>query len=151
MNGTEIFSTLHKNSITKKYFVNVFAHDQLPSKIQKRKWFLVSNCCPANMPGLHWFAMFKENGVMELFDSYGGDPYTYDLTTFLQNQDVDKCVYNSVRLQALDSNVCAHYCIFYAYWRCKGLSMKTILDWFSEHDFIENDKFVKNFYDIILK
>ena len=79
-------------------FTGVFAHDQLPTNlICKKKWVLVCNASPIRTSGTHWFALYKEcDDVMELFDSMGGDPASYNLEEFMQNQQVDKCIYNSV-------------------------------------------------------
>lgn len=154
MYGSEIISILKKDAKTQKYFLNVFANDQLPlTKIQRDSWLLVCNCCPVNMPGLHWIAIFKKDAdTIEVFDSYGQSPGTYNLEPFLKSQEVKQSIYNTTRLQALSSEVCGHYCLFYAYWRCRGVSFKTILNgnWFSS-DYVENDKFVNNFYEVMIK
>ena len=154
MMGSEIISILEGDAKTQKYFLNVFANDQLPlTKIERDKWHLICNCCPADKPGLHWIAVFKQDAdTIEVFDSYGQTPGTYNLEPFLESQRVKQSIYNTTRLQALDSEVCGHYCLFYAYWRCRGVSFKTILNdnWFSE-DYAENDKFVHNFYKVMMK
>ena len=97
--------------------------------------------------GTHWFALYKEcDDVMELFDSMGGDPASYNLEEFMQNQQVDKCIYNSVRIQSLFSNVCGHYSIYFAIQRCAGVSIEKISQMFSDTDYIVNDNYVNRYY-----
>ena len=153
MLGNEISSILNRDASTKKFFLNVFAHDQLPSqKIECDTWLLVCNCCPIEMPGLHWIAIFKKDEIIEVFDSYGQSPDSYNLNPFLKKQRAKRHIYNTTRVQALDSEVCGQYCLFFAYWRCRGVSFKTVLNdnWFSS-DYVENDKFVNNFYEVMMK
>ena len=104
------------------------------------------NASPSSSRGTHWFALFKENNIVELMDPLGANPTTYDLVPFLKDQKADRCIYNGVRIQSLDSKVCGHYCIFFAFWRSMGYSMENILQFFSEHDFVANDLSVLNFY-----
>ena len=145
---TDIDDVLSNHANTRIPFIGVFAHDQLPTKlICKKKWVLVCNASPIESPGTHWFALFKEcDDVMELFDSIGGDPASYNLVEFMQNQQVEKCIYNSVRIQSLFSNVCGHYAIYFAIHRCIGMSMEKIAAMFSDINFIENDDYVNSFY-----
>ena len=123
------------------------------TKIEREKWLLIFNYFSADKPGLHWIAVFKKDAdTIEVFDYYGQTPGTYNLDPFLESQRVKQTIYNTTRLQALDSEVCGHYCLFYAYWRCRGVSFKRILNdtWFSS-DYTGNDNFVYNFYKIIMK
>ena len=153
MYASEISSILKRNLQTEKYFLNVFGLDELPQvNIDKFRWLLVCNCCPANMPGMHWLALYKDDDVIEVFDSFGQAPESYNLKPFLESQKVSKYIYNSTQLQAPDSTVCGQYCLFFAFWRCHGLSFKSIIDeWFSATDKKGNDKFVNSFYEVMLK
>ena len=59
MNTQQIEKKLVENEYTNKYFIGHFAADQLPlEKIDQEVWLLVCNCCPMNMPGEHWIALF---------------------------------------------------------------------------------------------
>ena len=79
MNTLEIKRYLESNEATRDAFLNVYALDQLPKeKLPRERWLLVCNCCPANMTGEHWIAMFYENGTLEFFDSFGLSPERYD-------------------------------------------------------------------------
>ena len=147
LSSIDIFNALNGDLITTKQFINVFAHDQLPKrKIRKKKWVLVCNASRSGSRGTHWFVLFKENANIELFDSLGLSPEIYNLESFLKNQNVNHCNYNSMRLQSSGPKVCGHYCIFYAYWRCMGYSLENILQRFSEHNYFVNDSSVLDFY-----
>ena len=146
MYGDEIFEYLNENIVTHRYFIDVFAIDQLKrrGKINKRKWFLVCNCCASNLPGLHWFAIYKEDDTIEFFDSYGADPSVYGLDQFIKRQNVSLCLHNSTPYQSLTSNVCGHYTLFFGFWRCLGIPMYLIDSFFIADDYVFNDTLVYN-------
>ena len=50
------------------------------------------------------------------------------------------------RIWSSETRVCGQYCILYLMWRCKGYSMKDIINIF-DRDFKVNDQFVYNFID----
>ena len=134
MNTLEIKKYLTGNKVTRDAFLDVFALDQLPKeKIQRDKWFLICNCCPADLIGEHWIAMFFEDGAnLEFFDSFGLPPDAYgeEILAFIAMQGV--CVeYNDVRLQSLQSDACGHYCILYSYHRCRGELFHSVLEKFN--------------------
>ena len=145
----DIARILQKHKSTKGVFIGVFAHDQLPLKyIRQQNWLLVCNASPLESPGTHWFAIYKDSiENIELFDSLGGTPKTYNLEKFMMAQKVKKCVYNSVRIQSLFSSVCGHYAIYYGIHRTDGMSLEAISREFSETDFITNDNIVNSFYE----
>ena len=131
MNTLEIKHYLENSAVTNDAFLNVFALDQLPKeKIQKERWFLVCNCCPADMIGEHWIALFyEERSYLEFFDSFGLPPDAYgkEILSFIAIQGI-RVVYNNVRLQTLESDACGHYCLLYTFHRCRGELFQTILE-----------------------
>ena len=76
MNTQQIEKKLLENEYTSKYFIGVFAADQLPlEKIDQEVWLLVFTCCPMNMPGEHWIALFgNARQEVEMFGSFGLSP-----------------------------------------------------------------------------
>ena len=56
--------------------------------------------------------------------------------------------HSNKRIQDHDSIKCGEFCIFYAYHRCMGYSLESILDMFNENNLKINDikveKFVQN-------
>ena len=143
MNTQELVHALSSDKIVNDYFLNVYAFDQLPKrKITQTSWILICNCCPAFKPGMHWIVLFKDaqrKECIEIFDSYGQHPDLYNLTSFCRRQGAKHIWYNMRQLQSLTSNVCGHYCLYYAYYRMRGYEMKSIIV-----SFILHNKFDKN-------
>ena len=143
MNTLEIKDYLENSIVTSDAFLNVYALDQLPmEKIKKDRWFLICNCCPADMIGEHWIALFYEEGAnLEFFDSFGLPPNVYgeEILTFIAMQGT-RVVYNNVRLQTLESDACGHYCLLYTFQRCRGELFQSILEKFNE---LKRDNIVK--------
>ena len=137
MNTNELRTALFENDVTSNYFLDVYAADQLPlTKIAIPQWLLIYNCCPIALPGMHWVAIFgKENGDVEFFDSFGLAPNMYSgVPEFLSRQRAKQVFYNSLQLQSTKSDACGHYCLFYGYFRCKGMDMEAILRCILEFD-----------------
>ena len=147
MNTQEISTLLQRNDITKRYFQNVYALDQLQRKrkINKQRWFLICNCCPKNLPGLHWLVMFREGNTIDFFYSFGGAPSEYGMERFIQRQKAKHCYYNGRQIQDIFSSACGAYCIFYAFLRCCGVSTNNILSIFSPTNYVYNDNVVLDF------
>ena len=78
MNTEKIREKLKGSELTSNYFLDVYAADQLPKrKIERDVWLLVCNCCPINLPGQHWIAMFGSKTGIDFFDSFGLAPNLY--------------------------------------------------------------------------
>jgi hypothetical protein len=144
MNTQEIERKLMENESTKGYFIGVFAADQLPTwKINREVWLLVCNCCPIDMPGEHWIALFANarQGV-EMFDSFGFSPNVYDgVHQFINTQQPVTVTYNTYQLQSLDSDACGPYCLYYAHYRSRGFTMEAIVENIAEE--MNRDDFIK--------
>ena len=135
MNTLELRALLVRHDNTRKIFQDVYAADQLPLvKITKPRWLLIYNCCPINLPGLHWVAIFgNEKGEIEFFDSFGLPPNMYEgVQEFLKGQRPNSVIYNHRQLQSTKSDACGHYCLFFSHYRSKGVRMEKIVE------FIEN-------------
>ena len=128
MNTNELKRKLETSHVTSPFFLNVYALDQLPNKnLMQEPWLLVCNCCPIHLPGQHWIAMFKEQSTLDVFDSFGLPPNVYGLQSFLDTQDANTIMYNNTKLQSIRSDVCGHYCLYFAYYRSLGESMHSIV------------------------
>ena len=107
------------------------------------RWFLVNTDRCGN-PGLHWTVFyFPRRGPAEFFDSLG-NPLEHYHRRF---KDVlmangPRYMYLTDRLQALDSNVCGQYCIYYIQQRSRGRTMKDICRDFRKNRYVQNDAFV---------
>ena len=127
MNSNQLRKKLKSNRITRRFFLDVYAVDQLPyKKLRKSTWLLICNCCPAHLPGQHWIALFKKKNRIDVFDSFGQSPSAYGIDEFLNRQKL-KVVYNSTTLQSMLTDVCGEYCLYFTYHRSRGESMRTIV------------------------
>ena len=142
MNTGQIQEILSKTLPSDKVnFLGVFAQDKIPLIDSSFSFPLcfVSNTHPSTKPGEHWVAFFYDSpSSLEFFDSYGLNPSVYDF-------QINPTRMNQMVLQSLDSDVCAHYCIFYLYHRSRGKSLTQILKSFSAHDQAWNDNSVARF------
>ena len=130
MNTEELDRMLCVSDATKGYYLGVYAVDQLPKeKISQDVWLLVCNCCPIDLPGEHWVAMFgNARGEIDFFDSFGFPPNAYDgVHQFLGRQETSLITYNTMQLQSMESDACGPYCLFFAYYRSLGRSMCDIV------------------------
>ena len=130
MNTEELDRMLRGNDATKGYYLGVYAADQLPKeRIARDVWLLVCNCCPIDLPGEHWIAIFgNSRGDIDFFDSFGFPPNAYDgVHQFLERQETSLIAYNTTHLQSIESDACGSYCLFFAYYRSLGRSMCDIV------------------------
>ena len=127
--------------MTSSCFLGVFASNELPSKIPIYPSGLIANTDPNNKPGQHWVAMFLEEVKEEFFDSYGLPPnfYTDYFTKFLTSHPGDT-ERNVGTLQALNSDVCGYYCMFYLFHRSRDQDFKSIVKHFSLDNPQANDR-----------
>ena len=136
MDTGEVESILKENATTRGTFTGVYALNELPTASdrefhQRDRWFLICNCCPSTRIGEHWIAMFYERGGdVEFFDSFGLPPSAYDarVMKFLNSTATEDVMYNSVPLQAIDSDACGHYCIVYGVGRSRGDTFDKIVN-----------------------
>lgn len=106
---------LSNDPYAKRYFIGVYAIDELPSRITKRPAVLIFNFDHSTGKGTHWGAITVLNDStlsLYYFDSFGVCPLPDELTTFCNNNARRLCV--STRcLQADTSEVCGVYaCLF---------------------------------------
>ena len=57
--------------------------------------------------------------VIVYFDSYGLAPAFVGLESYMDTYFLAGWIYNRKTLQALFSNVCGHYCVYYILFRCR--------------------------------
>ena len=102
-------------------WLGVFARDELPDvSRESRPWCLILSTDPIDQPGSHWLALYAPiNGLIELFDSFGFSPSTYNLDSL-------NPIHLSYTFQSLNSSVCGQYCIVYLYLRSRHKSLTQI-------------------------
>ena len=139
MNTAQIRHALEHDPITRKMFCGVFPSDKLPQTLEKYPCGFVANTEPSGRPGTHWIAFyFPSEGEGEFFYSYGRSPNYYkEFKKFLGKHSWD---YNKRKLQSDWSDVCGQYCIFYLSHRARGVSMKKIVQMFSNDTMLNDQK-----------
>ena len=153
MNTQQLKCALQQDPVTCIQFGDVCAVDQLPHKIIKRPSVFIVNTDPIKLPGTHWTCFyFPTEGPDEFFDSAGRHPcfYRTNFMKFLE-KNTNAFIINNKAIQGLYHPTCGHFCLFYAFHRCRGMSLEYIVDQFSTNK-ITNDidviHFVKSHYNL---
>ena len=111
------------------YMDGVFACDEL-LQFNLIPRLIIANTDHSGLPGSHWVLFFRtDSGIMEYFDPLCKDMDYYNsyfsYFTFTHSWAYEKA---KRPVQAINSKICGHFCLLYAYLRCKGLSMDYIID-----------------------
>ena len=153
MNGTAIDNAL-RNAIGARY-LGVYAADEVAGVLsremcnkqqQQQVRCFLANTDNSYEPGEHWVAFtLIGNTVLEFFDSYGFHPSLY-FPNALPHTPLT-IHFNNVKLQKLNSSVCAHYCFYYLYFRClMHKSLNSIVTSLSIARTPHPDQSVKSFF-----
>lgn len=142
MRTEELEAYMLNDPYIRHYYGGVVPLDKLPKRIDKQTVFIV-NTDPAHLPGKHWLAVFFTN-VNEHFDSSGFYPNSAIEKELITHGP--KFCYNTKRVQAFYSDTCGLYCLFYCYFRCRGLSFREIIDMFTPNLHL-NEHIVNQFYE----
>ena len=148
MDTVQLTLVLRKDRYTRGVFQGVYSSDKLPTNISSYPALFIANVDTSDKPGTHWVAFyFTEEREGEFFDSYGLPPsnYTGTFTSFLNNNS-NGWKFNSKTLQSIDSKVCGHYCLYFALFRSRRVSMSTIVNRFSSNK-SRNDFLVQRFIE----
>ena len=127
-------------------FAGVFASDQLPSRpVRDRPQGYIVNVDPHDRPGSHWIALWTdEEGDCTVMDSFGLPLHLYqppNLYHWVMDQ-FDRFQCNRHALQAVDSQACGLYALYFLVHMSVGGTLDTFLDLFSRYDFVKNDRCV---------
>ena len=141
MNTLQLRAWLRRHDLTTSCVTcGVHASDQLPKTVEIPSIHIV-NTDPSTESGEHWVAVYFGLDATEYFDSYGlPPPPTKNFLTFL-GAHYD---YNPVQLQGVLATTCGHYCLFYLRHRCRGFTMREIVDVFPGRG--HNDQFVLKWF-----
>ena len=128
MNTKQVWKALTLNSQTNAYFDGVYSSDTLKD-IKEKPELIICNTDPSDKPGEHWLLFFFEGDEADFYDSLGKDLTFYgkEFVNFVNKyaKSVKQC---KRRTQPLHSSLCGHYCLYYAYLRCKGKDMDYIVN-----------------------
>lgn len=145
MDSRQLESILFQNKFTQGKFLGVFPSDQLPKKIQNFPCCFIANVDPSEEPGSHWVAFYVSSSLqLEFFDSYGNSPEAFPGPIYDYTNHFPRVEFNTQPLQSISTVVCGHYCVYYLYSKCRGLSLKHVQASFVTNH-ISNDVKVYNF------
>jgi len=126
----------------------VFAKDELDIvDFSRFPIALIINTDERRKSGKHWFALYLykecEEVKVDFFDSYGNAfskyrvkfPFKISLSNYRQ-------------VQQTSSSVCGAHCLFFLYYRSRGLTLPKILKKYSRN-FIVNDNMVRLFVSLL--
>ena len=148
MDDHTLVDIIFRDSITATQLRGVIAADELQviNLTTKKPFFYVVNTDDSFGPGEHWVVVYvpSESEPVEFWDSLGHSPsfYGYFFGQFFRGKYY---IYNTMVLQG-GKPVCGHFCIYYAYFRCRGYCLDTIVNSFSA-DRARNDWMVKEFVE----
>ncbi len=133
MNSAEISSALESCPITEKWFLGVYACDQIPPTSYYTKGCFVYNTAPARQLGTHSNVVYVGDCELEHFDRMGESPPNY----LCQNVPFHTITFNICAVQHPLNTTCGQQCIFFVYLRCLGIAYDIIVNKFY---FDDNEK-----------
>jgi len=137
MDSEQIYNVLLKMLRGYKSYYNVLPCDGLDILSPKiYPFYLVVNNQKAGEPGQHWTALYRQNinSNLEFFCSYGlgVDAYPANFRLFAKKLGCN-IIQNIKPLQAIGSNVCGHYCIYFLFKKMKGCCKLALYCKFSDN------------------
>ena len=146
MNSQGLKSYCLKHSHIKPYFGGVVPKNLIPISLRRKPIFYIVNTAASYENGQHWVVLWFDHNTIEYFDSLGSPPSELEIERSLSWHGPDY-VYNSTEVQGHLTKTCGQFCLFYIYFKARGLSMTEIVAKFNKN-YILNDVKVKFFYDI---
>ena len=120
----------------------VYARDQVPIRLLPGGY--IANTENADRKGEHWISL-SVNGdySVEFVDSLAQIPIKYDW------EFTSPWTYNSQRIQPPNSGLCGGYCLYYLFFKSRGLSMSHIMQ--SLPNLSGNDATIRHFLSLLNK
>ena len=120
--------------------------DGLPRKLATEfpQAFIV-NTDPTGEPGMHWMALWIDEDKCQVFDSFALPLSTYPGVNPLIHWLERHCkniTTNRQSVQAVSSQTCGHYALFYLMFKSVGGTLEEFLNKFKPHDYLTNDRLV---------
>lgn len=148
-----IHSTLGADPIVKKYFIGVFAADQLPkTRNLPPGSIIISNTQSSTESGEHWVLFqIKDLKTIIYFDTSGRE-YTINkyFRNFIKKNRFENVEFSKFQIQAAFTNTCGLYVCVLALHLAHKCTFQHFLNLFSLHNLLYNDyliakMFFKNF------
>jgi len=145
------FQELHNNEYTRHSFCGVYTIYTLNKIITTFKPTVNVYSAVVNTNN-HWVAFHMDlyKKQLEFFDSFGDSPEKFpgisEFVEYLSNNLNIHITFNKYRFQSKYSMMCGHYCVYYLYCKCGGLSIEGMFKNFSRSEpdvnLLENDKYL---------
>ena len=126
MDNTQLDALANQDLSLKKVYEGDFPCDLLPRHPKKKGAYIV-NTDPTGQPGQHWIALWTQDRVCEVMDSYGLPLEWYTTTQPIINWITTHWkhwVHNGTTLQGLHSYACGQYCLVYLKMKARGGSLQ---------------------------
>ena len=136
MNGLEILKTVVGDGVSCTYFGGLMSIDRLKF-IPTSRIFYICNTDVWKNKGKHWIVMYLINDTFEYFDPIGNKP-GFLFQNYMKKY-TNNIIFNTERVQPLNTNTCGEYCIFFASMRSRNVSFKDIMK------YMQNDKTVLDY------
>lgn len=146
MNGSQLAHFLSLDKITSKYFKGLVMRnsDDFPMKNEDPSLYIMNTDDEVGK-GEHWCVAFFSEGVCDFFDSFGQAPTVYGFGKLLAKKNIHKITYNPLCVQDISSKMCGHHCLFFSFYRCRGMNMTEIVNKYDPQNMSHNDKMVLKF------
>ena len=145
MDSIKMAALMTSDPVAKRYFVGVYARDDLPSYLPAYPAALICNTDDASGPGEHWVSMFFDtDGHADYYDPLGLPPLFKEWEHYLQRHS-QSWTYNSHTVQSTLSSACGYHVVYYLLWRSRGRDPSAILKCFVKKDPRRNDIHVVDF------
>ena len=124
MQGFEFHQYINAFPMLKKQFKGIFSIDTLPKSLKLRQ-FLICNTDLSSGSGQHWFVLLKNSPKsLECFDSLGVSFEKKELLEkFCKIRRIEELEFNETSFQAINSNSCGLYAIYYIIQRFHNLDL----------------------------
>ena len=137
MKTIDVEESLLSDEMTRMIAGGVYAADRLP------RTMYIANTDPHFKPGRHWVVIYFGEEHIEYFDSLGKQPNRI-IEDYLILMGPNGYLRNVRRVQGTQSVNCGQFCLYYAYFKSRDISMDTILSSFTV-DYAFNDYIVEQF------
>jgi len=131
----------------KPFYYGTLPCDGLPKSPPKKAAYIV-NTDPHDQPGEHWMAVWTDQNVCEIMDSYALPLDFYAKAKPFKNwihKHWKYVVPNGKSLQGLHSQACGHYALLYLKLKAEGKTLQDFLSMFSDYNRVRNDELVGEF------
>lgn len=128
LNTLQLRCALVENKKTNNIFEKVLASDEFFMLKSHEKPLFIVNTEPSHMSGEHWISIYVNSSekCLEIFDSLGNtvESYNVKIPKILSGYRKKYVLYK--RVQPEGSEICGHYCLFFAMEKSDGIGVNYI-------------------------